>query len=209
MFVRPRSVQRDPNTLYPRSVLVALMTFFHTDIIHWLTPAANRFRSLNGGWAIPIAIIFVLVCHVRRAKLRYQVLIGFYVVVSSAVWERGVSKYCRRSRKLVDLSWQIVLILVGVVWGLGEGFGIAAAGTILASPAGALACILPDPFVLGTQGEIANFMSVHRNHLGAQANFHWSEQRVQVLVQRSSGKARQEEPQLCLVGDFIAILRGS
>lgn len=33
---------------------------------------------------------------------------------------------------------EIVLILVGVVWGLGEGFGIAAAGTIL--------------------GEVANFM---------------------------------------------------
>lgn len=31
------------------------------------------------------------------------------------------------------LDAQIVLILVGVVWGLGEGFGIAAAGTILAS----------------------------------------------------------------------------
>ncbi|KAJ9126213.1 hypothetical protein QFC24_001936 [Naganishia onofrii] len=62
------------------------MTFFHTRIIHWLTPAGNRFRALKGGWAIPIAIIFVL----------------------------------------------IVLILVGVVWGLGEGFGIAAAGTILA-----------------------------------------------------------------------------
>ncbi|KAJ9092648.1 hypothetical protein QFC21_006712 [Naganishia friedmannii] len=67
------------------AVIVALMAFFHTNIIHWLTPAANKFRALKGGWVIPIAIIFVL----------------------------------------------IVLILVGVVWGLGEGFGIAAAGTIL------------------------------------------------------------------------------
>ncbi|KAJ9090890.1 hypothetical protein QFC20_007795 [Naganishia adeliensis] len=82
-------------------VLVALMTFFHTDIIHWLTPAANRFRALKGGWAIPIAIIFVL---------SFPPLFGN----------------------------EIVLILVGVVWGLGEGFGIAAAGTIL--------------------GEIANFI---------------------------------------------------
>jgi hypothetical protein len=53
-----------------RSVVVALMAFFHTDIIHWLTPAANRFRALKGGWAIPIAIIFVLVC--PRAVLRME-----------------------------------------------------------------------------------------------------------------------------------------
>lgn len=43
------------------SVIVALMTFFHTSIIKWLTPAANKFRALKGGWAIPIAIIFALV----------------------------------------------------------------------------------------------------------------------------------------------------
>ena len=36
------------------------------------------------------------------------------------------------------LDAQIVLILVGVVWGLGEGFGIAAAGTILVSRPGEL-----------------------------------------------------------------------
>ncbi|KAI5449007.1 hypothetical protein NCC49_005691 [Naganishia albida] len=77
-----------------KCVVVALMAFFHTDIIHWLTPAANRFRALKGGWAIPIAIIFVL---------SFPPLFGN----------------------------EIVLILVGVVWGLGEGFGIAAAGTIL------------------------------------------------------------------------------
>jgi hypothetical protein len=46
------------------------MAFFHTDIIHWLTPAANKFRALKGGWAIPIAIIFALVSLVFLSRFQ-------------------------------------------------------------------------------------------------------------------------------------------
>jgi hypothetical protein len=59
--VRCRVCLKSPTDPIPYSVIVALMAFFHTDIIHWLTPAANKFRALKGGWAIPIAIIFALV----------------------------------------------------------------------------------------------------------------------------------------------------
>jgi hypothetical protein len=73
------------------------MAFFHTDIIHWLTPAANKFRALKGGWAIPIAIIFVLVgclCRLLHWQLSWShIQRPDLLVVSPAIRKRG--KTCR------------------------------------------------------------------------------------------------------------------
>lgn len=40
--------------------LTALMSIYHTQIVHWLTPVANWMHSLKFGWLIPIAILFVI-----------------------------------------------------------------------------------------------------------------------------------------------------
>ncbi|KAI0031118.1 hypothetical protein K488DRAFT_52753, partial [Vararia minispora EC-137] len=42
------------------SVIVALVTIYHRQIVHWLTPAANWMKNLPGGWAIPIGILFII-----------------------------------------------------------------------------------------------------------------------------------------------------
>ncbi|WVQ85083.1 hypothetical protein IAT38_007247 [Cryptococcus sp. DSM 104549] len=72
-------------------VVVALMAFFHHSIINWLSPVVKRLRELNGGFAIPAAILFVL---------SFPPLFGN----------------------------EIVIVLVGLVWGLGKGFAIVVVG---------------------------------------------------------------------------------
>lgn len=63
-------------------------------IVAWLTPFANRMKSLPAGWTVPIAALFVL---------SFPPLFG----------------------------QEIICLLVGVVWGLGAGFGIVMAGTLI------------------------------------------------------------------------------
>lgn len=41
-------------------VVTILITVFHTQIVHWLTPTAQKIYNLPGGWAIPIAVLFIL-----------------------------------------------------------------------------------------------------------------------------------------------------
>jgi hypothetical protein len=42
------------------SVVVALMTFFHKQIIDWLTPAGKWLYDRSWGWIIAVVIIFAL-----------------------------------------------------------------------------------------------------------------------------------------------------
>ncbi|TCD63005.1 Tlg2-vesicle protein [Steccherinum ochraceum] len=42
------------------TVLFALITIFHEQIVHWLQPAANWMHDLPAGFLIPIAIFFVI-----------------------------------------------------------------------------------------------------------------------------------------------------
>ncbi|KAF8992445.1 hypothetical protein BDQ17DRAFT_1253909, partial [Cyathus striatus] len=74
--------------------LSILMLVYHTQIVHWLTPAINWMHNLKFGWLIPIGIIFVI---------SFPPLFGH----------------------------DIVAILCGLVWGLGPGFAIVAAGTFI------------------------------------------------------------------------------
>jgi len=41
-------------------VITALITVYHTQIVHWLTPATRWLSSLQFGWLVPIAILFVI-----------------------------------------------------------------------------------------------------------------------------------------------------
>ncbi|TFK53589.1 hypothetical protein OE88DRAFT_1626655 [Heliocybe sulcata] len=41
-------------------VLVILSLIFHTQIIHWLQPAADWMHDLTAGWLIPVAVLFVM-----------------------------------------------------------------------------------------------------------------------------------------------------
>ncbi|EIN03921.1 hypothetical protein PUNSTDRAFT_128506 [Punctularia strigosozonata HHB-11173 SS5] len=75
-------------------VLTALMTIYHKQIVHWLTPAGEWMRDLKFGFLIPIAILFVI---------SFPPLFGH----------------------------EIVAVLCGLVWGLGIGFAIVAAGTFI------------------------------------------------------------------------------
>nr|XP_031864335.1 uncharacterized protein CI109_000248 [Kwoniella shandongensis]KAA5531407.1 hypothetical protein CI109_000248 [Kwoniella shandongensis] len=72
-------------------VVVALMAFFHHSIINWLSPFVRRLQTINAGFCIPAAILFVL---------SFPPLFGN----------------------------EIVMVLVGLVWGLGKGFAIVAVG---------------------------------------------------------------------------------
>ncbi|KAI0293888.1 snare associated Golgi protein-domain-containing protein [Multifurca ochricompacta] len=42
------------------TIITALITIFHRQIVDKLTPAAHWVKGLPGGWAIPIAILFVI-----------------------------------------------------------------------------------------------------------------------------------------------------
>ncbi|KAF8633114.1 hypothetical protein AX15_001497 [Amanita polypyramis BW_CC] len=75
-------------------VITALITVYHTQIVHGLTPVTVWVHKLRFGWLIPIAVLFVI---------SFPPLFGH----------------------------EIVAILCGVVWGLGIGFAIVAAGTFI------------------------------------------------------------------------------
>ncbi|TFY77770.1 hypothetical protein EWM64_g6242, partial [Hericium alpestre] len=91
-------------------VLTALMTIYHTQIVHWLTPATNWMKNLTVGWLIPIAILFVisfppLFGHEIVAILCgvvWGLWIGFAIVAAGTfLGELGTFyafKYCCRSR---------------------------------------------------------------------------------------------------------------
>ncbi|PVG04057.1 hypothetical protein CPB86DRAFT_747201 [Serendipita vermifera] len=41
-------------------VLVALMTLYHKEIVHWLKPVADWMHEKSWGWVIPIVVLFVI-----------------------------------------------------------------------------------------------------------------------------------------------------
>ncbi len=106
------------------------MTFYHKQIVNWLTPAGTWLRDRSWGWIIAVLIIIALstpplfgnevrfYCdswkgrHERRMKL---------------VWEADPDYWTDTFSHMP----QIVLVLVGLVWGLWKGFGIAIMGTVL------------------------------------------------------------------------------
>ncbi|KDQ58840.1 hypothetical protein JAAARDRAFT_56898 [Jaapia argillacea MUCL 33604] len=91
-------------------VLVALMTIYHTQIVHWLEPVANWMKDLKFGWLIPIGIFFIisfppLFGHEILAVLCglvWGLWIGFAIVAAGTfVGEIGnfyAFKYCCRAR---------------------------------------------------------------------------------------------------------------
>ncbi|KAK8858887.1 hypothetical protein IAR55_003118 [Kwoniella newhampshirensis] len=91
-------------------VLVCLMSLYHDDIVNWLTPVANWMKALPGGWAIPIAIFFVisfppLFGHEILAILVgavWGLWVGFGITAAGTfIGEVGnfyAFKYCLRSR---------------------------------------------------------------------------------------------------------------
>ncbi|KAI0259111.1 snare associated Golgi protein-domain-containing protein [Gloeopeniophorella convolvens] len=92
------------------TLITALITIFHTQIVKALTPEANKIKNLPGGWAIPIAILFVisfppLFGHEIIAILCgvvWGLWIGFAIVAAGTfVGELGnfyAFKYCCRAR---------------------------------------------------------------------------------------------------------------
>ncbi|CAO1621745.1 unnamed protein product [Parajaminaea phylloscopi] len=42
------------------ALLIAFMTVYHHQIIHWLTPISKKVNSVAWGWVIPVAILFVI-----------------------------------------------------------------------------------------------------------------------------------------------------
>ncbi|WOO83356.1 Golgi apparatus membrane protein TVP38 [Vanrija pseudolonga] len=92
------------------SVLVILMVLYHDQIVHWLMPAANWMKNLPGGWAIPIAVLFIisfppLFGHEIVAVLCgvvWGLWIGFGIVCAGTfIGEIGnyyAFKYCCRAR---------------------------------------------------------------------------------------------------------------
>lgn len=91
-------------------VVTALITIFHTQIVHWLTPATRWLYSLKFGWLVPIAILFVisfppLFGHEIVAilcGLVWGLWIGFAIVCAGTfIGEVGnfyAFKYCCRAR---------------------------------------------------------------------------------------------------------------
>lgn len=80
-------------------------------------PTVKRLRELNGGWLIPIAIIAVL---------------SFPPLFGNGAGGVG------------GLTPDIVLILVGVVWGLRKGFAIVVLGTLIGEMA-SFTCVAARP----------------------------------------------------------------
>ncbi|CAG7852625.1 Golgi apparatus membrane protein TVP38 [Serendipita indica DSM 11827] len=64
-------------------VVVALMTLYHKQIVHWLTPAANWMHNFKYGWIIPIVVLFVI---------SFPPLFGHEIVavLCGVVWGIGV-----------------------------------------------------------------------------------------------------------------------
>ncbi|VDC05247.1 unnamed protein product [Peniophora sp. CBMAI 1063] len=74
--------------------LLILVLVFQDSVVRWVEPIGEKWKSLPGGWLIPIAILVVQ---------------SFPPI----------------------LGQEIVHIVVGILYGIGPGFGIVAAGTIL------------------------------------------------------------------------------
>lgn len=68
--------------------------------------------SLTLGWLIPIAILFILSFPPVRTPTRHYPL-------------------CTHALTTQLFGHEIIAILVGVIWGLGVGFAIVAAGTFV------------------------------------------------------------------------------
>ncbi|EKM77274.1 hypothetical protein AGABI1DRAFT_130686 [Agaricus bisporus var. burnettii JB137-S8] len=91
-------------------VIVALMTIYHKQIVHWLTPVTRWLHDLSFGWIVPIAVLFVisfppLFGHEIVAVLCglvWGLWIGFGIVAAGTfLGEVGnfyAFKYCCRSR---------------------------------------------------------------------------------------------------------------
>ncbi|KXN80895.1 Golgi apparatus membrane protein TVP38 [Leucoagaricus sp. SymC.cos] len=91
-------------------VLTALMTLYHKQIVHWLTPVTKWLHDLPFGWVVPIAVLFVisfppLFGHEIVAilcGLVWGLWIGFGIVAAGTfLGEVGnfyAFKYCCRSR---------------------------------------------------------------------------------------------------------------
>ncbi|ETW82593.1 hypothetical protein HETIRDRAFT_237518, partial [Heterobasidion irregulare TC 32-1] len=91
-------------------VLTALITIYHKQIVHWLTPKTTWMHDLPAGWTIPIAILFVisfppLFGHEIVAILCgvvWGLWIGFAIVAAGTfIGEVGnfyAFKYCCRAR---------------------------------------------------------------------------------------------------------------
>ncbi|PPR02682.1 hypothetical protein CVT24_002104 [Panaeolus cyanescens] len=91
-------------------VIVALMYFYHKQIVGWLTPLTTRMHQLKFGWLIPIAVLFVisfppLFGHEIVAVLCglvWGLWVGFGIVAAGTfLGEVGnfyAFKYCCRSR---------------------------------------------------------------------------------------------------------------
>ncbi|TEB08865.1 hypothetical protein FA13DRAFT_1587221, partial [Coprinellus micaceus] len=41
-------------------VITVLVSVYHKQIVHWLTPAAEWLHNTTGGWLVPIAVLFVI-----------------------------------------------------------------------------------------------------------------------------------------------------
>ena len=93
-------------------VLVILFIVYQQKIVNWLRPFADWMRRTPGGWAIPIAILIVL--SFPPVSHRSVFVLFHYLTLALQLF-----------------GHEIVAILVGDVWGVGIGFGIVAAGTIL------------------------------------------------------------------------------
>jgi uncharacterized membrane protein YdjX (TVP38/TMEM64 family) len=91
-------------------IISILITVYHTQIVHWLTPVTHSMHSLKFGWLIPIAILFVisfppLFGHEIVAilcGLVWGLWIGFAIVAAGTLMgELGnfyAFKYCCRAR---------------------------------------------------------------------------------------------------------------
>ncbi|THH14146.1 hypothetical protein EW146_g6147 [Bondarzewia mesenterica] len=100
-------------------VITILITVYHKQIVHWLTPATNWMHDLPAGWLIPIAVLFVisfppLFGHEIVAILCgvvWGLWIGFAIVAAGTfVGEVGNFLYACLARVVRDGGFKIALI---------------------------------------------------------------------------------------------------
>lgn len=131
----------------------ALVSAKHTTIVEFCQPVTKRIRAWPGGWLIPIALLIIvsfppLVGH--ESKLHARGLFGreawswrdaasipFHIFTCGLGPPPNSSATLPTHRLLPRPLWwtpadpflPVIGILCGLVWGIGEGFGILAAGT--------------------------------------------------------------------------------
>ncbi|KAJ7483582.1 hypothetical protein FB451DRAFT_1393669 [Mycena latifolia] len=92
-------------------VVIALIESYHKQIINALRPVTDWLHKTQAGWLIPIAVLIAL--SFPPVSTHLCVFMFFF-------------------RLTVQLfGHEIVAMLCGLVWGLGVGFGIVVAGTLL------------------------------------------------------------------------------